>query len=372
MPLTISDAYEEAILRVETQDPECVNLANQVFGWISYAKQLLTSTELQHALAVNTSSTDFDEDGLIDDEFLISVCAGLVMIDQNSGIIRYIHTTALEHFQNICMRQFPDAQNTIAITCLTYLGFAGFDGPCHDRKSMDKRLQKYEFSRYAAQFWGSHTRDAEKCDDVQKAALALLSHKTNRDSMLQMKQYVVSNGDISFTEGQTILHVIAEEGLATICSIILGEFLNEEERYLMSLLRFTKRIQQVDHAPVFRDNKQAVATKDEEGQTALHRAARGGHEKVVDILLKAGADATIPDKGGRTALYWAKRGGHDKMFDMLLKAGADVATQDRDELASGTFFTTWDWIADNFYGINESTMLLGRGFYGEVFEVCTI
>jgi len=42
------------------------------------------------------------------------------------------------------------------------------------------------------------------------------------------------------------------------------------------------------------------------------------------------------------------------------------------ELPAGVFRTTWDWIADNFYGISETATPLGRGSYGKVFEVCPI
>jgi hypothetical protein len=39
------------------------------------------------------------------------------------------------------------------------------------------------------------------------------------------------------------------------------------------------------------------------------------------------------------------------------------------ELPAGVFWTTWDWIDKNFYGIDESVTPLGRGSYGKVFEV---
>lgn len=44
-----------------------------------------------------------------------------------------------------------------------------------------------------------------------------------------------------------------------------------------------------------------VNQKDENGNTALHQAAKQGSAKCVKLLLKAGADATVTDAGGKTA-----------------------------------------------------------------------
>lgn len=49
--------------------------------------------------------------------------------------------------------------------------------------------------------------------------------------------------------------------------------------------------------------------------------------------------------------------------------GSRVRNNSESELPAGVFWTTWDWIADNFYGISESITPLGRGSYGKVFEV---
>jgi ankyrin repeat domain-containing protein 50 len=53
-------------------------------------------------------------------------------------------------------------------------------------------------------------------------------------------------------------------------------------------------------------------------------ASAGGHEKVVLMLLDAGAD--IKAKGGwyDNALQAASVGGHEKVAQMLLDAGANI------------------------------------------------
>ena len=53
-----------------------------------------------------------------------------------------------------------------------------------------------------------------------------------------------------------------------------------------------------------RDNP-SVLTKTTWGDTALHRAAGCGHEKVVQQLLKHGADVCVKDRAGNTPLHLA-------------------------------------------------------------------
>ncbi|KAL8875972.1 MAG: hypothetical protein Q9198_005748, partial [Flavoplaca austrocitrina] len=61
--------------------------------------------------------------------------------------------------------------------------------------------------------------------------------------------------------------------------------------------------------------------------TILHAASLGGHEFIVQILLKKGADVNA--QGGRygNALQAASRGGHDRVVQILLEKGANVNAQ---------------------------------------------
>ena len=62
-----------------------------------------------------------------------------------------------------------------------------------------------------------------------------------------------------------------------------------------------------------------------EGETVLHRAARGGSAEVVSFLLGAGADVHAVQGGGSTPLHEAARSNPDPaVTQLLLGAGADV------------------------------------------------
>jgi hypothetical protein len=91
--------YKEAMERINSQVKDQEELAKQVLLWIICAKRPLTTAELQHALAVETSESQLDKDNLSEVEDIVSVCAGLVTIDEESDIIRLVHYTTQEYFE---------------------------------------------------------------------------------------------------------------------------------------------------------------------------------------------------------------------------------------------------------------------------------
>ena len=63
---------------------------------------------------------------------------------------------------------------------------------------------------------------------------------------------------------------------------------------------------------------------DSAGDTALTKAAGNGHDKCVNLLIKAGANVNKQGEDVNTALVNAIINGHEKCVNLLLKAGAGV------------------------------------------------
>ena len=63
--------------------------------------------------------------------------------------------------------------------------------------------------------------------------------------------------------------------------------------------------------------------------TALLKASLCGHDKCVDLLIKAGADVNSRGLLGCTPLMWAAQKGHIKCMSVLIHARADVNEQDK-------------------------------------------
>lgn len=66
-----------------------------------------------------------------------------------------------------------------------------------------------------------------------------------------------------------------------------------------------------------------------DGRTALHEAAKGGHERRAKELLDDGAKVDPRDDEGRTPLHLAAREGHMDVVKVLLKEGASAWKEDK-------------------------------------------
>jgi hypothetical protein len=79
-------------------------LAKKVISWITCAKRPLITFQLEHALAIELKESQFDKENISPIDDMVSVCAGLVTVDGESGIIRLIHYTTQEYFERTWKR----------------------------------------------------------------------------------------------------------------------------------------------------------------------------------------------------------------------------------------------------------------------------
>ena len=126
-------------------------LSRQVLSWITCAKRQLATIELQHALRVEVSESELGEENFSQIEDIVSVYAGLVIINEESGIIRLVHYTTQEYVERMQRQSFSDTQTNITTICVTYLSFNEFEsGICQDDEEFEKRLQLNKLYGYAA------------------------------------------------------------------------------------------------------------------------------------------------------------------------------------------------------------------------------
>lgn len=72
--------------RIEGQLQDEEVLAKQVLSWITCAKRPLSTSELEHAIAVKPGISKLDIDDICPVGDMVSVCAGLVTVDAKGGI----------------------------------------------------------------------------------------------------------------------------------------------------------------------------------------------------------------------------------------------------------------------------------------------
>lgn len=309
-------AYKRIIDRM---DPGQKEFAFQILSWILHARRHLRMEELCEALAVEDGQKKIVDVAISPPNYIIETCAGLVIYDEDTKIVRFNHQT---------VKEFLEVQNSVRLlepialakTCLTYLGFNEFDVPCYDERSLQDRLERYKFSRYAAQYWAEHVRGAAERENViQNAILETFQSVGKRESMCQCQKYAkTSSGTFGKVKGSSLLHIIAENGLATVCGSLLDETSNENDTYIWNLLV-------TDGS---RGLQRDVDVTDDSGATPLHRAALNGHLEVVKVLVSKKADVAAMDNWGRAALYYAAGSGHLEVMKVLVDNNADVAATD--------------------------------------------
>lgn len=182
IPEDLDGVYDEAMLRIEAQNRDDLQLAESILSWITYAYRPLKLIELCHALAVEPEEDTLDPENMPDILTLVDICAGLVTIDESSGVIRLVHFTTQDYFQRLRITRFPQAQTYITKICLAYLLIKEFEDGCSlSEPELIARAKRFPFLTYAASFWARHMRSAEKGGlidkDVREMALNLLKSK---------------------------------------------------------------------------------------------------------------------------------------------------------------------------------------------------
>jgi len=308
-------------------------LAEKVLMWITCAKRPLTIIELQHALALQVGDSALDIENIPEIEDMVSVCAGLVTIDEESGIIRLVHYTTQEYFERTQKDWFPNAAIDITRICVTYLSFSVFkSGFCQTIDEFEQRLDLYRFYDYAARNWGHHAREAlATCEEV----IDFLENDVlvSASSQALMASEYASIGSHSQTVPRQIqgVHIAAYFGLQSATAILLGMGHNpaaKDDRNRTPLSWAAEKGREAVLNCLLTQTSVEPDDKDNGGRTPLSWAAENGHERSVGFLLEKKADPTSRDTRGRTPLHWAARNGHKKIVESLIKGGAHIDSTD--------------------------------------------
>lgn len=303
LPVSLSASYEGALERTEHQKGDDSSLARRVLYWTTYAQRPLGVLELRHALAVEDGETEFDEGNLVDEDILLSACCGLVTIDGVTRQIRLVHYTLQSYLETVRMQRFPEAQNSITESCLTYLSSDVLSGgPCSTDKDLEAYTRNNPFMIYAVQNRGLHGRGNVEVE-LKDMILDLLQQQNKLQRCAQIMNipfYRYTGYCQAFPKDLSALWITAALDLV------------ETSRDLI------KQGCDVNSVDSYR------------GQTALHRAAAAGHVEVVKLLLEYEASLdVITTKRGFSPLREAVQNDHTDVAAILIHAGADIDSKAR-------------------------------------------
>jgi hypothetical protein len=151
--------------------------------------------ELHHALAAERGSMQLEKDALPAESRLVSVCADLVTVDQQSQIIRLARGTTQPYFEKKRVSLFPQAQQTIGATRLTHLSFAVFAiGFCSTDEKLEVRPEENALLDYAARHWIDRIHE-----DAEYLVRSLTSEFLKNDSKDSCSAQVLLVSDYHFS-----------------------------------------------------------------------------------------------------------------------------------------------------------------------------
>ena len=350
-------AYDGALRRVESQRDGFKLLAKRLLGWVTYSKRLMTVTEVQHALAIEPETQDLDEENLSDVDEIVGFCAGLVIIDEETQIIRLVHYTTQEYLTRNGDRILPSAQQDIAVSCLTYLLYdhlrVGWVVEVDNRKGgqtkrpflwtlriygLGERPQRHPFLDYAARYWATHAGVCEQ-QNIKKLMMRFAKDDFRVSTASQMilsldrKYMMLDDVDAAMTRSPlSAVHLIAYLGDAHMMSELLNQGFevdaldanhrgplwwaaSQGNEAVVNLLLSQRNVNVNSHGL----SHKRVRGRQRYTGTPLDAAAYRGKTKIVELLIeRADVNVNLPGENGNSPLASAARNGHSATVRLLL------------------------------------------------------
>jgi len=382
LPLKLSDAYSGMLARIQQSSDSphpTSNLGMRVLMWLHLATRPLRLKELQHALAVvleegKRGNADLDEDEIPTQKRLLDCCLGLVIVDEETMTVRFVHYTLEEYFKhdNHSVTYFPDHHRLAAQICLTYLNFneLAYDYATQARELKDNEserdildilAQNFSFLDYAANHWGQYAAHADCSEVVDMLALKTLRTESGREhphvALLVFYRRLL---EVTHPYRQRLgtkflgVHAAACFGLESYINELGKDYswdlIDQRGRTPLSWAA-SRGHEAIVRLLVGRVDVDADS-KDHDGGTPLSWAAENGHEAIVRLLVgREDVEADSKDKYGRTPLSWAAIYGHEAIVRLLVGC-EDVKADSKDKDGR----TPLSWAA--FYGHEAIVRLL--------------
>ena len=232
-------------------------------------------------------------------------------------MIRLVHYTTQEYFQRTSNRWFPDANKTMAATCLTYLSFDTFQsGICPTDTDFEARLEKYPLYLYAAKNWAYHLLGQSASHDLVMSFLrSPLKVKGSVQAIFAIKG-LSNQGDYCrrTPEGFTGLHLAAYLGLEDVVRSLIhtgdpSPQITPSDRSPLGWAAYAGNASVVD---IFLSSGSDPREVDVNGRATMSLAAYKGQARVIALLLNYKVDPNYHDSDGQTPLLLAADQGHEE------------------------------------------------------------
>ncbi|PQE26429.1 Ankyrin repeat-containing domain protein [Rutstroemia sp. NJR-2017a BBW] len=365
LPEVLAQSYDEALKRVsECQDTNRRDLAMNILMWLSCTKRPLTIRELQHALVImelDADENELDEDDFYEQDLLLTVCAGLVVLDPETTIIRLCHYTTQEYFDKRQTELFSGAHVSISRACIRYLSLVFKGEEEFDRAQVTQRVKSNPFVRYASRYWDLHTQGSVETELkriiltfledemlVRNAftAMGLYPHLSRKFPAITsaarfglsviVEEMLQSGADIEATTyfAMTPLMIAVHHGHASVVSKLISAKANlcAQDEFGKNALHIATVCGHIEVAKQLIDAEPLLINGDlsmcRGGESPLTLAIKNCNEDIVKLLVSAGADVNTRDNTGRTPLGCASLNNLPRIVDLLVSKGANLDAKD--------------------------------------------
>ncbi|KAH6903958.1 ankyrin repeat domain-containing protein 28 [Coprinopsis sp. MPI-PUGE-AT-0042] len=363
-PTDIEDIYMKTWQRIIHQGPKQLNLAKLVLLWITHAHGEMTIDALRRAVATSPETHAFDPKRMVPEALLISVCCGLVSVDDKTRIVRLIHYTTRDAILPRILELFPIPHALLAHVCLAHVKTCGFQN-YGETAIDDEALEEWEedfnslirndpLLAYAQRSWVYHSSQCDHYPPVIAAVAGLVLNSTNfplhealdfggalhiaafygLEALIPpAAQLQSSNAQTQHWEESPLMlavehgHLACTKALLSLADVDVNLRGFHGRSALMCAIRRIECLQLLLKSPGI-----DLDAEDNDGMTALLLACDWGYLEAVKLLLEfPGIDINAVDDGGRTALICATSEGHLDVVKRLLGfPGIDINAADED------------------------------------------
>lgn len=347
LPPTLTQLYILIMERIDKIAPHGRALAKKALRWLLCAREPLGDETLIQMLAL--SNTDRQQATQLLRAEILSLCCNLVIFDETLTVFRFAHASVREFLETQPGFGSQEINAEAAQECLDLLLSKWEDRPGVFAPDSNGKFFKFDvvaaedsntpqgpaptrnFAHYAIKYWIFHYSDLEIGFRMRHSLKPMVVSFFVQGSQSPKSRYNVWQHNLSYLQLSIHLHPFLEActyGLLevveelTVCSPAVDLNMKTPFGATGLYLAASRGFQDiVGRLLELGADSGGISTNSRE--TALHGAAKNGHEATVLLLLQNGADVKVKDDQGWTALDEAAKGEHEAVVRLLIERGSD-------------------------------------------------
>ncbi|KAH6889059.1 hypothetical protein BKA70DRAFT_885720 [Coprinopsis sp. MPI-PUGE-AT-0042] len=314
-PSSIEDVYHQTWSRISNEGRKHASLAQAALIWVLNASRSMTIDELERAVATSPDTHKFEPGRLVPGATLISLCGGLITVEEESRLVRLVHYTAKDTLIDLLHGAFPHPHLLLAAVCMTHLTECGFqDTTITSEEDFRSVLEKDPLLAYASEAWAFHARPGLDIEDTSKRQLAQFVKESNAFPAFTSFERTV------YFDILTPLHIL---GLYDLPLALIEDTTDPNLKTKVHQQSALILASQFGHerlvASLLALSEIQVNLVSNDNWSALMEASAHGHTSIVALLLAhPGIQVNLASNEGWSALMMAARYGHEGTVKLLL------------------------------------------------------